>query len=50
MARRAKTVDLRRVVDLLQEYITPALCRAVFGRVRTTERQRVWTLDALIQF
>jgi hypothetical protein len=50
MARRAKTVDLLRVVDLLQEHITPALCRTVFGRVRTTERQRVWTLDALIQF
>lgn len=50
MARRAKSVDLLRVVDLLQEHITPALCRTVFGRVRTTERQRVWTLDALIRF
>jgi Transposase DDE domain len=49
MAKR-KTIDLLRVVDLLQEHITPALCRAVFGAVRTTERQRLWTLDALIQF
>jgi hypothetical protein len=50
MAKRAKTIDLLRVVDLLQQHITPALCRAVFGAVRTTERQRVWTLDALIRF
>jgi len=27
MAKRAKTIDLLRVVDLLQEHITPALCR-----------------------
>src|SRR5881397_1812775 len=50
MAKRAKTIDLLRVVDLLQEHITPALCRTVFGEVRTTERQRVWTLEALIRF
>jgi len=40
MVKRAKTIDLLRVVDLLQEHITPALCRTVFGAVRTTERQR----------
>jgi len=34
MAKRAKTIDLLRVVDLLQEHITPALCRSVFGAVR----------------
>jgi hypothetical protein len=50
MAKRAKTIDLLRVVDLLQEHITPALCRTVFGAVRTTKRQRVWTLEALIRF
>jgi hypothetical protein len=50
MAQRAKTIDLLRVVDLLQEHITPALCRTVFGTVRKTERQRVWTLEALIRF
>jgi len=49
MARR-KTIDLLRVVDLLQEHITPALCRTAFGAVRRTERQRVWTLEALIRF
>src|SRR5438876_8649378 len=50
MAQCAKTIDLLRVVDLLQEHITPALCRTVFGAVRTTERQRVWTLEALVRF
>jgi hypothetical protein len=50
MAKRAKKIDLLRVVDLRQEHITPALCRTVFGAVRKTERQRVWTLEALIRF
>src|SRR3989454_397403 len=50
MAKRAKTIDLLRVVDLLQEHITPALCRTVFGAVRKTERQRVWPLEAWIRF
>jgi hypothetical protein len=50
MPKRAKTIDLLRVVDLLQAHITPALCRTVFGAVRTTERQRVWTLEVLIRF
>src|ERR1700752_92412 len=49
MARR-KTIDLLRVVDLLQEHITPGLCRAAFGAVRRTERQRVWTLEARVRF
>lgn len=51
MARRASAdVDLLRLVELLQEHITPALCHAAFGRVRRTERQRRWTLQALVQF
>ena len=54
MARRRPTaekrVDLIRVMDLLQTHITSALCQTVFRRVRTTERQRVWTLDALVRF
>jgi hypothetical protein len=49
MAKRAKTIDLLRLVDLLQEDITAALCWTVFGAVRTTEGQRVWTLEALIR-
>lgn len=50
MARAAKRVDLIRVLDLLQTHITSALCQAVFRRVRVTERQRVWTLEALVRF
>lgn len=45
-----KRVDLIRVLDLLQAHITSALCQAAFRRVRITERQRVWTLDALVRF
>lgn len=48
--RRTAEIDLLRVVDLLHEHLTPALCRAAFKRVRRTERQRVWTLNALVQF
>jgi len=48
--RRAAEIDLLRVVNLLHEHLTPALCRAAFGRVRRTERQRAWTLNALVQF
>jgi len=43
-------IDLIRVMDLLQAHVTPALCHAVFRRVRRTERQRRWTLHALVQF
>ena len=50
MPRRAKTINLMRVVDLLQAHITPALCQTVFGAVRRTERHRMWTLEALIRF
>lgn len=48
--RAAARVDLIRVMDLLHRHITPALCQAVFQRVRDAERQRVWTLHALVQF
>jgi Uncharacterised nucleotidyltransferase len=37
-------------MDLLQTHIASALCQAAFRRVRTTERQRAWTLQALVQF
>jgi Transposase DDE domain len=46
----ARQINLLRVVELLQTHITPTLCHAVFGRVRRTERQRAWTLDALVRF
>src|SRR3989442_15120727 len=50
MAKRAKTIDLLWVVGSRKEHIQPALCPAVLGAVRRTERQRVWTLEALIRF
>jgi len=50
MARAGQRVDLIRVLDLLQTHITSALCRTVFRRVRIRERQRVWTLEALVRF
>ena len=43
-------INLVRVMDLLQEHLTRALCQAAFRRVRTTERQRKWTLQALVSF
>jgi hypothetical protein len=48
--RRDPTIDLDRLVKLLQEHLTPAMCRVAFGRVRRTERQRAWTLYALARF
>jgi Transposase DDE domain len=49
-ATAAPRVDVIRVMDLLQTHITSALCRTVFRRVRIAERQRVWTLEALVRF
>jgi hypothetical protein len=43
-------IDLVRVLELLRTHITAALCQVVFATVRTTERQRLWTLEALVQF
>ncbi len=50
MPRRAKTIDLLRVVDLLQAHITPG---PVSDGVRCGADDRaaaVWTLEALIRF
>jgi hypothetical protein len=43
-------IDLVRVLELLRTHITAALCQTVFQTVRTTERQRRWTLEALVEF
>ena len=43
-------LDLGRVLELLRTHITAALCRTVFATLRITERQRRWTLQALVQF
>jgi len=43
-------IDLVRIVDLLLDHLSPALCLAAFRRVRRSERQRKWTLHALVRF
>jgi len=43
-------IDLSRVLELLRTHITGALCQTVFAKVRITERQRRWTLQALVEF
>ncbi len=43
-------IDLVRVLELLRTHITAALCQTVFQSIRTTERQRRWTLEALVEF
>lgn len=43
-------VNLLKTIELLQRYVTEALCRSVFNKVRDRERQRKWTLYALISF
>lgn len=47
---KGRRVDLLTPVKLLQEHITPALCEEVFRTTRRTERQRDWTLHALVEF
>jgi len=44
------SVDLVRVLELLRTHITAALCQTVFATVRIAERQRRWTLQALVEF
>jgi len=43
-------LDLGRVLELLRTHITAALCQTVFAKMRITERQRRWTLQALVEF
>lgn len=43
-------VDLRDTVDILHRYLTASLCRVVFHRERTTERERQWSFFLLMQF
>ncbi len=43
-------INLTHTLELLQTHLSAALCQTVFARVRTTERQRQWTLEALVRF
>ena len=47
---KATRVSLVEIADVLIEQLTPALCQAVFKRVRKTERERKWTLTAIAHF
>lgn len=48
--RTTLRVDLLKMIDLLLDHLTPALCEAVFQRQRTTERTRTWTFYAVTLF
>jgi hypothetical protein len=55
MAKRRSTDQRRRIdlltpVQLLQDRITRVLCDEVFWATRRTERQRDWSLHALVEF
>jgi len=48
--RQTLRVDLLKMIGLLLDHLTPALCEAVFQRHRTTERTRKWTFYAVTLF
>lgn len=48
--RKTLRVDLLKMIGLLLDHLTPALCEAVFQRHRTTERTRTWTFYAVTLF
>ena len=43
-------IHLAPTVELIHEHLTEALCDEVFHDVRTTERQRKWSLFGLARF
>jgi|GEM_PF-1578265 len=44
------SVDLVRVLERLRPHITVAVCQTAFATTRSRERERRWTLEALVQF
>ncbi|OGX14518.1 MAG: hypothetical protein A2351_01450 [Omnitrophica bacterium RIFOXYB12_FULL_50_7] len=48
--KKGREVNLLKAVQILDKTITASLCETVFQTTRTQERQRVWTLHALVQF
>mgnify|MGYP001602760418 CR=1 FL=1 len=48
--RKTMRVDLLKVIGLLLNHLTPALCEAVFQQHRTIERTRTWTFYAVNLF
>ena len=47
---RQLNVRLAPTVELIHEHLTEALCNEVFRDLRTTERQRKWSLFGLARF
>jgi hypothetical protein len=47
---RERRVDLARVVDVIHDHLTDALCDSVWRDVRSRERVRIWTLGHLARF
>lgn len=45
-----KRVNLVGAVQLVHRHLTSAMCDAVFRDLRTKERARTWTLDAMARF
>ena len=41
-------IELLGTVELLQDHLTTSLCQTVFQQTRTTERERPWSLEALV--
>ena len=48
--RKTLRVDLLKMIGLLLNHLTPALCEAVFRQHRTIERTRKWTFYAVNLF
>ena len=43
-------IELLGTVELLHDHLTTSLCQTVFQQTRTTERERQWSLEALVSF
>ena len=43
-------IELLGTVELLHDHLTTSLCQTVFPQTRTTERERQWSLEALVSF
>ena len=48
--RTAPTVDLLEAVEMVHRHVTEAVCSEAWAEVRTTERERVWTLEDMVRF
>lgn len=44
------TIDLLETVELVQRHVTGALCEEAWKELRDREREREWTLEALVGF